>query len=226
MTLHIQTIIRWLTGCLIFFISSCHTESNFKLLVTNKADSIRKEQQILRAFNQIISIKKDIRSGDLVTRTGNDFTSENLRKLCTRDKTYSHCGIASWEKDSLFIYHAVGGEWNPDEKLRRDSWELFAEPYSNRGVGVFRFGIPDSLNKNLLKVVQDHYLKGLTFDMQFDLVTDEKMYCAEFIYKSYTKASHYQMQFHKSHIGNFEFVGPDDLFLHPLCKKIGELVYK
>lgn len=226
MKLNIQTIIRWLTGCLIFFMSSCRPESNFKLQVTNKADSIKKEQQILRAFGQIISIKKEISTGDIVTRTGNDFTSENLRNLCTRDKTYSHCGIASWEKDSLFIYHAVGGEWNPDEKLRRDSWELFAEPYSNKGVGVFRFVIPDSINKNLIKTVQDYYREGLAFDMKFDLATDEKMYCAEFIYKAYMKASYNQLQFHKSRIGDFEFVGPDDIFLHPWCKKIGGFLYK
>lgn len=213
-------------GCLIFFINACQSNTNFKVLVITKADSIEKEQKILRAFGQIISIKKDIHTGDLVTRTGNDFTSETLRNLCVRDKTYSHCGIASWEKDSLFIYHAMGGEWNPDEKLRRDSWELFAEPYSNKGVGLFRFILPDSTNKNLIAVIQDYYQAGLSFDMKFDLATDEKMYCAEFIYKVYAKASYHQLQFNKSHIGNFEFVGPDDIFLHPFCKKIAEIVYK
>ncbi len=61
----------------------------------------------------------------MVLRTGNDFTSESLRQLSFTDKTYSHCGIASIENDSIFIYHALGGEWNPDEKLRRDPIELF-----------------------------------------------------------------------------------------------------
>ena len=195
-------------------------------LIITREDSIKNEQRIGRAFASIHLLEKDIRTGDLVTRTGNDFTSQSLRKLCQRDQTYSHCGIASIENDSLFIYHAMGGEWNPDEKLRRDPWALFAEPYSNNGIGLFRFDMPDSSIKKLLKAVHGFYGSGLTFDMKFDLATDNKMYCAEFIYKSYLKASDQKMVFNKSHIGNFEFIGPDDIFLHPLCKKGVQIVYK
>jgi len=223
---YIQTAIRWPIGCLIFFISACNDQPKLNPLIVTKEDSIKQELLITRAFKEIQLAAKEIKTGDLVTRTGNDFTSESLRNLCIRDKTYSHCGIASIENDSLFIYHAMGGEWNPDEKLRRDPWKLFAEPYSNRGIGLFRFELPDSSISRLVRVVQGFYDSGLTFDMKFDLKSDEKMYCAEFIYKSFLKASDNTMQFNKSHIGNFEFVGPDDLFLHPLCKRRTQIVYK
>jgi len=195
-------------------------------LVITREDSIKKEEQLTRAFKTIQLAGREIQTGDLVTRTGNDFTSQSLRKLCQRDQTYSHCGIASIENDTLFIYHAMGGEWNPDEKLRRDPWFLFAEPYSNNGVGLFRFNLPDTTIKKLVAVTQQFYKDGLTFDMKFDLQTDDKMYCAEFIYKSYLKASNGKMAFHKSRIGDFEFIGPDDIFLHPLCKRKAEIVYK
>ncbi len=223
---YIQTAIRWPIGCLIFFISACNKPPKLAPIIITREDSIKNEQRIERAFASIKELSKEIKTGDLVTRTGNDFTSESLRNLCIRDKTYSHCGIASIENDSIFIYHAMGGEWNPDEKLRRDPWKLFAEPYSNKGVGLFRFDIPDSSIHNLIKLVQEHYKNELTFDMKFDMATDEKMYCAEFIYKTFSKASHDKLQFNKSRIGKFEFVGPDDIFLHPLSKRMAQIVYK
>ena len=219
-------IIRWPIGCLIFFIMACNNKSKLQRIVTNAEDSIKYKQKIQRAFTAINQLSKEIKTGDLVTRTGNDFTSESLRSLCIRDKTYSHCGIASIENDSLFIYHAMGGEWNPDEKLRRDPWKLFAEPYSNKGVGLFRFELPDSNIHNLIAIVKEFYSNQLSFDMKFDLATDDKMYCAEFVYKAFAKATQPNLVFNKSRIGSFEFVGPDDIFLHPLCKTKAQIVYK
>jgi uncharacterized protein YnzC (UPF0291/DUF896 family) len=189
-------------------------------------DSVEKENRIRRAFLDIATLKNNIRSGDLVTRTGNDFTSQSLRSLNRRNKTYSHCGIASIENDSLFIYHAIGGEWNPDEKLRRDPWILFAEPYSNNGVGQFRFTLADSTMSDLLKIVKTFYTDQLRFDMDFDLASDDRMYCAEFIYKSFLKAGKGQLRFNRSYINGFEFIGVDDIFLHPICKKLAEIRYK
>lgn len=179
-----------------------------------------------KAIMRVLVHEKNIKTGDLVTRTGADFTSESLRNLCRRDKTYSHCGIASWENDSLYIYHAMGGEWNPDEKLRRDTWLQFAEPYTNRGFGHYSFGLPDTATAALLAEVQRLYNSGMSFDMKFDLSTDQKMYCAEFIAKSFERAIPALAPFNRSKIEQFEFIGVDDLFLHPLSKKIAASVYK
>ena len=106
---------RWLPGCLIFFLLSCNSKNDYHSLVISKADSIAEAQKNARAFLQIDSVKKMISTGDLIVRTGNDFTSESLRSLNQRNQTYSHCGIASVENDSLFVYHSLGGEWNPDQ---------------------------------------------------------------------------------------------------------------
>ena len=225
--------IRWPHGRLIFFgslvftaIISCHSNPQLKPLVLTHQDSVLKEKIIQRAFISIALLKKNIQSGDVVTRTGKDFTSQSLRTLNRRNQVYSHCGIASIENDTLFIYHAIGGEWNPDEKLRRDPWIFFAEPYSNKGIGIFRFQLPDSTLISLIKTVKDFYKQQIKFDMNFDLTTDNRMYCAEFISKSFTKASNQVINFPHSHINGFEFIGVDDIFLHPLCRAKAEMEYK
>lgn len=225
--------VRWPLCCLIFLFTaiifvfhSCASHEPIPQLKISRQDSIEKEKTIRRAFVAIAGMKKNIRTGDIVTRTGNDFTSQSLRTLNRRNKTWSHCGIASIENDTLFIYHAIGGEWNPDENLRRDPWILFAEPYSNNAVGQYRFTLQDSVVYDLIRIIKEFHRNKLAFDMDFDLATDDKMYCAEFIYKSLIKASHQKLQFSLSQISTFEFVGVDDIFLHPLCKPIAESTYK
>ncbi len=76
---------RWLICCLIFLLYSCSSNSDHASMTLNKADSAAEDLRNKRAFAQIDSVIKKIRSGDLVVRTGNDFTSESLRSLNQRE---------------------------------------------------------------------------------------------------------------------------------------------
>ena len=221
-----NTTIRWLSGCLIFFVVACKNKPGYSSFVLTKEDSVLRAALIKRAYTQIAGIKGTIQNGDLITRTGNDFTSESLRNLNQRDRTYSHCGIASIEHDSIFIYHALGGDFNPTQKIRRDLMEDFVEPYNNKGIGIYRFGVADSMKRNFALAAKHLFDLGIMFDMDFDLQTDDRMYCAEFVCKSLAKASGDQLVFTHSHIKQFEFIGVDDIFLHPLCKRQAQLVYR
>lgn len=224
--LNILLFRRWPFCCLLFFAVSCtNTPATNKLVITRQ-DSLQQEELVKRSFHKIDSIGKFIHNGDLVTRTGNDFTSESLRSLNQHDKTYSHCGIASIEHDSIFIYHALGGDFNPDQKIRRDPLDLFAEPYSNRGIGIFRFEVPPTCISNITDTTRQLFHLGVMFDLKFDLDSDDRMYCAEFVCKSLNRGSHNLLAFNYSHLGDFKFIGVDDLFLHPLCKEISRISYK
>ena len=67
---------------------------------------------------------------------------------------------------------------------------------------------------------------GVMFDMKFDLESNDRMYCAEFVYKAYVMGTNGKLQFNTSHIGQFVFIGVDDLFLQPLCKKQKNILYQ
>lgn len=223
---NLDYITRWLAGLLVFLLPACKNTPSYQQLVMTRSDSMAVKQQVRRAFDSIRSIAPMVHDGDLILRTGNDFTSESLRGLNQRDQTYSHCGIASIEHDSVFVYHALGGEWNPDQKIRRDPVELFAEPYSNRGIGIYRFDIPATQVKSLLDTVRSLHHAGVMFDMKFDLATDDHMYCAEFVSKCYDRGTAHLLGFPVSQLGNFRFVGVDDIFLHPLCHELKRILYK
>ena len=217
---------RWVITCLIFFVYSCSSQRGYDKLVISESDSIAEVQKNQRAFLQIDSAKKLIATGDLILRTGSDFTSESLRSLNQRDQSYSHCGIASIENDSVFVYHSLGGDWNPDQKIRRDPIEVFGEPYSNRGIGIYRFPLSASEVDSLMITVKKLHDMGIMFDMKFDLKTNDHMYCAEFVYKSFVMGTNGKLQFSTSHIGAFSFVGVDDIFLQPQCKEQKTILYK
>jgi hypothetical protein len=205
---------------------ACNSDDHLNKLLITKQDSVIEAARIGRAETLINSLQPLIHTGDLITRTGNDFTSESLRTLNQHDKTYSHCGIASIEHDSVFVYHALGGEFNPDQKIRRDPFRLFAEPFDNRGIGIFRYRINEAEIKNLVQTVKKLFNAGVMFDMKFDLATDDRMYCAEFVCKSYSSGTLNKLHFNRSHIKDFVFIGVDDLFTHPLCSEIKRVVYK
>ena len=217
--------LRWLvSGCLIFlFVQSCQRSdaNNLQIIKINKQETIKRT----KAISSVKSIEPLIKNGDLITRTGNDFTSETLRSLNRRNKKYSHCGIAIIENDSVFVYHALGGDFNPNQKLLRQSLIEFADPASNRGIGLFSFNFNANLQTKIREIVQNHFVAGLPFDMEFNLETNDKMYCAEFVAKSYIDATDNNLNFNKSKIENFSFYGVDDIFLNPTCHLIKELIY-
>ncbi len=126
-----------------------------------------------------------IQSGDLVTRYGNDLTSFLLVNMNPVDKSFSHCGVASIEKDTVFIYHAIGGEFNPDQKLKRETLFSFAHPADNKALGIFKPELQAGALPLLLQHVKKEFAAGLRFDMDFDLQTDDRQYCSEFAAKSY-----------------------------------------
>ncbi len=223
--LYILKKVRWPFGYLLFFVCSCHDEPPLQFTKWSHKDSMAYKIFVQHAFTEIDGIKVKVHNGDLITRTGNDFTSESLRSLNQKNKTYSHCGIASIEQDSVFVYHAVGGEFNPDQKLMRESFEKFSEPYNNRGIGVFRFSISEKEIISVTHTARMFYKNGLMFDLDFDLTTNDRMYCAEFVSKTYQQAT-LSLVFPISYIGKFSFVGVDDIFLHPDCRKIAAVVYK
>lgn len=155
-----------------------------------------------------------LKDGDLVLRTGNDFISLTLRQFSLHNKTYSHCGIVRIIQGKIYVYNAIGGEDNPDARLRRDSFEAFCNPEENSGFGVFQYDLTSMQHHRLDSLVDLYYKLRIRFDLKFDLRTDSAMYCAEFVYKAVTRATKDSAFIPLSHIGSFEYVAIDNLFLN------------
>ena len=216
---------RWPLGCLLFCIVGCFQQSKNEVPILSKSDSFREDQMEKIAFKKIRDARASVNFGDLILRTGKDFTSDVMRQLSTHDKTYSHCGIASWENDTLFVYHSIGGDFNPDQKLRRDVFEFFCNPYENRGFGIFRYKINDDQRKNIIKIAHKFYNDHIMFDMKFDLATNDRMYCSEFVYKTVEQATQDSIQIGLTTINHFIFIAINNLFINIFSTEIKRIFF-
>lgn len=153
-----------------------------------------------------------LRDGDLALRTGADATSVMLRQMNMSDKTYSHCGIVMLENGYPFVYHSIGGEDNPDAKLRRDSASVFFTPVSNERLGVARLDVSQQQVEKLRTVAHRYWQAGIPFDLDFDILSDDRLYCAEFVYKAVREATADTGYFNVTHLLERTYVGVDNLY--------------
>ena len=167
-----------------------------------------------------------LRSGYLVLRMGIGADSRLLARFNQKNKSYSHCGIVMIEGGKPWVYHAIGGEDNPDERLRRDPAQLFFSPKHNSALAVVRYDLDDHQLRELRKVVIGYYAQKPRFDLKFDLTTDDKLYCAEFVYKALNKATGDSGYIHPTSAAGITYVGTDDLFVNRHAGIVWQTAFK
>jgi hypothetical protein len=173
----------------------------------------------------IDSARAFLKNGNIVLRTGNDVISAMFAQLNKTDQTFSHCGIAFQEDSIWWVYHSIGGEDNPDAKLRRETFERFVSKDHNLGLGVCEYPITTSQIESLHQVVQSFHQQQVPFDMQFDLKSNDRFYCAEMVYKAYSTALHMDSFFNVTNHKGFVYVSTDNIFTSPNAKLKCHFVY-
>jgi hypothetical protein len=208
-----------LGAALLFFPFSCSEALSHGKEAARSA-ALRKDM-----VAKIAHARSLLQDGDLVLRTGNDFISLTLRQFSMQDKTYSHCGLVRITGGKIYVYHAIGGEDNPDARLRRDSFAAFCDPEHNLGFGVFRYRMTAGARQRLDSLVDLYYRERIPFDMKFDLSTDSSFYCAEFVYKVVERATRDPHYLPVSHIGSFTYEAIDNLFVNAHARPVYRAVF-
>ena len=194
----------------------------------------------------ITAARQTIQDGDLILRTGTDFSSEQIKQLSKKDKTYSHGGIAFHDGDDIYVYHVVSDYYHVKDKVRKEKLDSFCNPAQNLGFAVARYTM-DSAEINVFhNYLDEQYQKKIPFDMSFDLRSDDSMYCSEMIKKGLILATknriqlenekfedrskfklitqHLKMKQHQ--FAGREYVPIDHLFVRPDCQVIKRYLYE
>jgi hypothetical protein len=175
-------------------------------LSDNKAD---------RRWTQASPDISKLHTGDLIFRYGRGFISEALMSLNQKEKKYSHAGIIKIENGNAFVYHAIGGQENESNKLRKDLLRDFCKPANAYSFGIYKLDI-SSVQRETIDSLANYYFKfGLEFDTDFDLNTDSKMYCTEFVYKVFSIALRNGNFLSSSSISGLKYIACDDLYINP-----------
>ena len=181
---------------------------------SNKSHTSATPRPTSHELKLIDSSKAMLSEACIVLRRGNDVISDMFSQFNRTDKTFSHCGVAFNENGRWYIYHSIGGEDNPDAVLRKEPFDSFVRKECNHGFGITKVNITNLEAKEIKQVVTDFYSKKIPFDMQFDLQTDERLYCAEMIYKAFHQGLQRNDFFPTTQNGRFVFVSTDNLFVN------------
>lgn len=190
--------------------------SGFFLQACTGGNSTRKTPKV-----SIDSIKHIVLNGDMILRNGTDEVSTAARNFGRKEKIYSHCGIIQIENDTAWVYHAIGGKYNPSNQLKKELLSSFCDNKENDKIAIYRYVLSKEEIKKLNIIVDQYFAKKLPFDLFFNFNTDNAMYCAEFVFKSYNRAMHNRLAstLIKDNEGR-TYVTVDDLYLNTFCKPV------
>ncbi|WP_315816270.1 YiiX/YebB-like N1pC/P60 family cysteine hydrolase [Paraflavitalea speifideaquila] len=130
-----------------------------------------------------------IQPGDLILRTGTDYASEQIKALSKREAIYSHSGIAMIDSGKVYVCHVETDYAHIHNKVKKELLDSFCNPAKNLGFAIARYQLTDDEKSKLLVYMNERERQQVAFDIQFDLATDDKMYCSEMIYKGLARAT-------------------------------------
>lgn len=166
-----------------------------------------------------------LRDGDLILRHGRGFISDAMLAFSTKDPRYSHSGIIKKENGKVYVYHTIGGEENEVNLMRKEHISIFCHPRAIFGFGIYRYDLEKQQLNSLDSILGSWYDAKMEFDMDFEMETDDKMYCSEMIYKSLILATNDENYVPLSDVLDKPYVAIDDLYLNNHCTIIFEYDY-
>ena len=155
--------------------------------------------------------------GDIVLREGKSFVSHALRSFSQTDKNYSHAGMIFIRNGETFVCHVMAAEGKRSNKIRLEPLASFCNKSDNSSIAVYRSGVDPM---KIDSVIMDFFSKGISFDNDFDLNSDQQMYCTELVYKVLTTANGNKKFINLSHGNGIDYVACDNLYLNPQTRLI------
>lgn len=136
-----------------------------------------------------------LQNGDLIFRRGRSLESQAVL-ISDYNSRFSHVGIIYIDNKIPYVIHAVPGEINgkPDF-IKKEKLTDFLTPEKAADFALYRsdFDIEkrDSAALNALAFFQ----KNLVFDSNYNLDTNDQLYCTELVMKAFEKAVHHSLNF-------------------------------
>ena len=168
------------------------------------------------------------RTGDLIFRRGKSFASQAVL-ITDQNSCYSHVGIICLVKGNAFVIHSVPyEEGNGNNEMKCEKLESFLSfDKASRAVVYRVHGMSDAGLTKAVQWAKKAFDAHVKFDEEYNLVSDDKLYCTELIWKCYRAAGIdlVKGQFDNLNIplkgGNY--ILPGRLILNPLLVKIHSL---
>jgi hypothetical protein len=142
-----------------------------------------------RAGKHIAFDPRIFHNGDVIFRRGVSFESRAIMTLRDQEE-YSHVGIIKKDGPDVYVIHASFDEKGQIQNyLVCEPVEIFLKPESASAAAVFRINTGDeSIPLTAVREAESLYDRHVPFDDQFDLDSEDKLYCTELVWIAYKKA--------------------------------------
>lgn len=153
-------------------------------------------------------------SAYLIVRLGDGYFSNIFRKVSSEEKRYSHSGIIHHVEEGYKVYHIEANELTGKGIVRDEPLESFIS--HSREWALYAIDAPDSVKKGIVEQAGIFYESEIPFDLDFDLASDDKLYCSELVAKSINNTFGEELITPGLQIAGRLFYGLDDIYLHHL----------
>lgn len=121
-------------------------------------------------------VRKYVKNGDVILRSGIGLWSEYFRKRNTVDQRFSHVGIVLIDQNGTCnVLHSEGDDFTGSGQVGVCSLETFVKESDLIGISRLKNIDPEQFVLNAKTFI------GRPFDWQFNLAEDDKIYCTELI---------------------------------------------
>ncbi|MBI9041717.1 YiiX/YebB-like N1pC/P60 family cysteine hydrolase [Lutibacter sp.] len=160
-----------------------------------------------------------IQNGDLVLRCGRSIESFTVY-TADNNSEFSHIGIISIENNMSYVIHAVPCN---DNLIKKEKLTDFISPKFASTYAIYRTNFNTSILKKVVNQAKLFRIKKYTFDTNYDLKTNTKLYCTELVLKAF-KNSGIELNIKPSEfnyiVGKQEIILPSEFTKSPYFYKI------
>ena len=159
-----------------------HTLVLLLLSCTSETPEIKKQR--ISHQNEIVKqVKEKGRNGDVVLKNGYGFVSRSIVKLMNEEIPISHCGLLIKDSldDNFYIIHAVAKQVSDRDGVQKISLEKFINDVRPEDFYLIRH--KTNSQSTIVNEAICLLNSEIPFDHNYDLKTDDEIYCSEFIYK-------------------------------------------
>jgi hypothetical protein len=167
-------------------------------------------------IEQVIDL---LREGDLICRRGKGLFSTYCASFSS-DKLYSHAGIITLSGSEWSVIHAAAEDYPQPGCVILDSFKEFIR--NTAGWAVYRFKLPKETIAKTATLIKGYKTVATPFDLNFDLSSNDELYCTELIYTTINQAAGSEIIHPSSERCGRRFVSVEDCY----SNGIADLVIK
>lgn len=125
-----------------------------------------------------------VQNGDIIFRRGRSLESQAVL-LYDNEKAFSHVGMICNLQGKPMVIHAVPSKNHQNEWVKLENISTFLSSKNASQFAIYRPNISTKQKQKVVQKAYSFYEQKVVFDNEYNLISDQQMYCTELIIKAF-----------------------------------------